>query len=74
MAARRSPRQDAGKEKAPAVQVPADSPSWVSAELIELTIRTWQPYYAGTLTPEDAVYIIMSVGRLFDVLSRGDVA
>ena len=56
------------------MQVPADSPSWVSAELIALTIRTWQPYYPGTLTPEDAVYIIMSVGRLFDVLSRGDVA
>jgi len=71
MAARRSPRQGAGKEKAPAVQVPADAPPWVSAELIELTLKTWQPYYRETLTPEDAAYIIMSVGRLFDVLSRG---
>lgn len=53
------------------MQVPADAPPWVSAELIELTLKTWQPYYRETLTPEDAAYIIMSVGRLFDVLSRG---
>ncbi len=53
------------------MQVPADAPPWISAELIESTIQTWQPYYRETLTPEDAVYIIMSVGRLFDVLSRG---
>lgn len=46
----------------------------ISAELIEQTLRTWQPYYQTALTPEDALYIIMSVGRLFDVLSRGDVA
>ena len=74
MPARRSTRKTADAEKAPVTQVPADAPAWVSADLIEQTLRTWQPYYQTALTPEDALYIIMSVGRLFDVLSRGDVA
>lgn len=74
MAARRSTRKTAEAKAAPVIQVPAGAPAWVSPELIELTLRTWQPHYQTVLTPEDAVYIIMSVGRLFDVLSRGDVA
>lgn len=73
MPARHPKRKSADAETAPVIQVPAGAPSWVSADLIEQTLRTWQPYYQTALTPEDAVYIIMSVGRLFDVLSRGDV-
>jgi hypothetical protein len=49
--------------------VPAGSPDWITPELIEATIRTWQPYYEAILTPEDAVTMIMGVGRLFEVLS-----
>jgi hypothetical protein len=74
MSARRPTRKTLDAQAAPVIQVPADAPPWVSAELIEQTLRTWQPYYQTTLTPEVALYIIMSVGRLFDVLSRGDVA
>lgn len=50
---------------------PTGSPSWITAELLELTIVTWQPYYQTPLTPEDAVAIIRNVSTLMDVLSRG---
>ncbi len=45
-------------------------PAWITPELIEETIRVWQPYYATRLTPVDAVTMIQSLGQLFDVLSR----
>ena len=47
----------------------SDAPDWITPELIEKTLRTWQPYYDEPLIPEDALEIISSVGRLFDVLS-----
>ncbi len=51
--------------------VPAGAPDWITAELIEQTIRVWQPYYATILTPEEAVTMIQSVGRLYQALSSG---
>ena len=51
--------------------VPAGTPDWITAELIEATIRTSQPYYREVITPEEAVTMIRSVGRLFDALSSG---
>jgi len=50
--------------------VPAGAPTWVTAELIELTIRVWQPFYANQLIPEDALGMIMGVDQLFSVVSR----
>lgn len=52
--------------------VPAGTPAWITGTLIEQTIQIWQPYYADALTPEDAVHMIAGVGRLLDVLSRGE--
>jgi hypothetical protein len=49
--------------------VPAGTPDWITAELIEATIRTWQPYYEATISPEEAVTMIVDVGRLFEALS-----
>lgn len=49
--------------------VPAGTPDWITVELIEQTMRVWQPYYAELLTAEEAVTMILNVGRLFDVLS-----
>ena len=46
-------------------------PTHANAELIEATIRVWQPYYKEVLTPEEAVTMILTVGRLFDDLSPG---
>jgi hypothetical protein len=51
--------------------VPAGSPDWITAELIEQTIRVWQPYYQAVVTPEEAVTMILSVGRLYQALSSG---
>lgn len=51
--------------------VPAGSPDWITAELIEKTIQVWQPYYKATLTPEEAVTMIQTVGRLYQALSSG---
>lgn len=51
--------------------VPAGAPDWITPELIEATIRTWQPYYQAILTPEEAVIMILNVGRLYQALSSG---
>lgn len=64
---RPNPKNETPKRTATAV--PSGAPTWVTAELIEHTIRVWQPYYADPLTPIDALAIIQSVGRLIEVFS-----
>lgn len=49
--------------------VPPGTPRWITAELIQTTIRVWQPYYQEMLSPEDALTMILTVGRLFETLS-----
>jgi hypothetical protein len=51
--------------------VPAGTPYWITPELVEATIRVWQPYYDEVLTPEEAVTMILNVGRLYEALSSG---
>jgi len=51
--------------------VPAGTPDWITPELVEATIRVWQPYYRAILTPEEAVTMILNVGRLYQVFSSG---
>ena len=51
--------------------VPAGTPDWITAELIEQTIRVWQPRYDATLTVDDAVTMLINVGRLYRALSSG---
>lgn len=46
------------------VVVPAGAPRWVTVELLEQTLRTWQPYYRRRLTVEDALEMILNVGQL----------
>ena len=50
--------------------VPSGAPPWITTELIEDTIRVWQPYYHEPLTPDDAVAMMMNVGELFDAVSE----
>lgn len=52
--------------------MPLECPSWISEQLIQETVRVWQPYYAEPLTREDAIAMITTVGRLFSILTRGD--
>ncbi len=59
-------RQDA---EPTTVRVPAGAPLWITPELVAHTLRVWQRYYEQPLTPEDALEIIRSAGRMMDVLS-----
>ena len=51
--------------------VPPGAPHWVTPELMEETLRIWQPFYPDRLIPEDALEIIMGADRMFDLLSKG---
>lgn len=64
---RRQNKLSAEAEASPKL-VPAGAPAWITADLIADTIATWQPYYADPLTLEDALAILLSVGRFLDVL------
>jgi len=65
---KRIARDDAREAALP--PVPPGTPAWITPQLLAETIRTWQPYYEKPLTPEEAVAIIKSAGRLVDVLTR----
>lgn len=71
MSRRNQQRDCEAREDARSSIVPAGAPDWITAELIERTIAVWQPYYADVISPEEAVTIIIDVGRLFDALSAG---
>jgi len=49
---------------------PAGTPAWITPELIRLTQKVWNPRYKTTLSRDEAITIILSVGRLFDLFSR----
>jgi hypothetical protein len=57
------------RDTTPAAQigVPDGAPSWVSARLIEHTLRVWQPYYPETLSNLDALAMILGVAELHDI-------
>ena len=65
------PRQSDRSRKPLSLTLPAGAPQWVTIELIEHTIRVWQPFYRDQLIPEDALEIIMGIGRMVEVLSSG---
>lgn len=50
--------------------MPKGLPAWITPQLVHLTLRVWQPYYAETLTTEEAVTILLNTGRLLAALSR----
>lgn len=47
---------------------PPGLPAWITPELVERTIAVWQPYYAGTLSTDDAIEILRNCERLFAAL------
>jgi hypothetical protein len=67
-----SEEQSDSNRPPPTVGVPAcaGEPAWITPELVDLTLRVWQPYYETQLSRDDAIAIIRSVGRLIGVLSR----
>jgi hypothetical protein len=56
-------------EEAGRLLLPVGTPDWITLELVEATVRTWQPYYEAPLTTDDAIEIIRNSGLLFDALS-----
>ena len=48
------------------------APGWITEELIEHTLRIWQPFYDYQLIPEDALEMITNIGQMFEALSTGD--
>lgn len=52
-----------------AAQLPSGTPSWITHELVELTLKVWQPYYAEPLFVDDALTILRNAGTLMDVLA-----
>jgi hypothetical protein len=54
------------------VRVPTGAPAWVTAELIQHTLRVWQPYYEHPLTAQDALGMILSTGRIVVALTEAD--
>jgi hypothetical protein len=50
------------------VELPPGTPAWITPELVALTMRVWQPYYADAITAEVAITMVQNVGRLFGVL------
>ena len=52
--------------------IPAGAPTWITKELVEQTLRVWQPYYAHPLTVEDAVDIMQAAAGLFKALAHED--
>jgi hypothetical protein len=51
---------------------PPGAPAWVTAELLADTIATWQSHYLKPLTDEEALDLVLGVGRLFDALGDAD--
>lgn len=46
------------------------SPSGISPELIEHTLKVWQPYYQHKLSRDDGLEIIRNTTGFFKVLSE----
>lgn len=69
--ATRSTRKSITRSHATPLVVPSDAPAWVTPEMIEKTLKVWQPYYEQELIPEDALAIIMGVGRILEFLTEG---
>jgi len=67
--ARRSRKSDCQPPKeAHRPILPAGTPTWISAELVEMTLKTWQPYYRKLLTIDDAIGIIRDTSLIFQIL------
>jgi hypothetical protein len=49
-------------------EVPPGSPSWITKESIDDTLRVWEPRYKKHLTETDAVEILINVAQLLDAL------
>ena len=49
-----------------------NAPAWITDELVECTLKTWQPFYKRRLTRGDAVEMLLAAGSLIDYLESSD--
>lgn len=68
MSGRSSKKVTLQQDEAASVVDPAGLPAWITPELIEETVKVWQPYYQSQLAAGDAVEILTSVGYLLSAL------
>ncbi|MBX3359857.1 MAG: hypothetical protein KF705_00220 [Phycisphaeraceae bacterium] len=69
MRARRDQPEDGVGRDSPQAPLPPGTPEWITPDLVERTIRVWQPFYGkAQLSPADAVQILVGTGRLLAVL------
>jgi hypothetical protein len=54
------------------IDIPAGAPVWMTKEIVEQTLRVWQPYYAHPLTVTDAIDIMQAAAGLFKALANED--
>lgn len=62
------PLSDCGNNLASRPVVPVGAPDWVTPQLIQDTLDTWNSHYAEALKPEDALEILINVNNLFQVI------
>lgn len=70
MSARSNKHDRENRRLEPGVSVPPGTPSWITAELIALTLKVWQKHYKEPLSLQDAVTILLNAEQLFGVLAR----
>lgn len=46
-------------------------PEWIEHNLVEETIRIWQPLYGHSLTQSDALDLLINVGQILDLTFGG---
>jgi hypothetical protein len=52
--------------------VPKGLPTWITSNVIDDTLRTFQPFYEHHMTVDEAVGILLSMGTLFGVLKGAE--
>lgn len=52
------------------ILVPAGAPSWVTVELLNETLRVWQPYYDTPLRVDDALEILLQSAALCRLITN----
>ncbi|MBX3376755.1 MAG: hypothetical protein KF678_07100 [Phycisphaeraceae bacterium] len=57
------------RRDAPA-SLPVGTPEWITPDLVLLTRKVWEPRYGKPLSVEEAITIILTTGRLFELLKR----
>lgn len=69
MATRRRVSLHCEAEGTASIPLPAGTPAWISSELVEQTLKVWQPRYSEPLSVEDAISILTGASGLMRTLA-----